>query len=80
MKYEDYEVASIPYWCRNCDTAVDGLLRLPEPIAIPTVPIYSVCECCYNALCNEELPHERDQREKEMLCEEQDPSVMTNSV
>ena len=130
MKYEDYEVASIPYWCRNCDTAVDDLLRLPEPIAIRTDPIYRVCECCYNELCNDELleirkrplhnetdeewtkrtnavsqkygfgaehefcdecgcpqPHEpdcidceRDQREKEMLCEEQDHLVMTNSV
>ncbi|MCG9133604.1 hypothetical protein J5I95_18180 [Candidatus Poribacteria bacterium] len=130
MRYENYEGASIPFYCRNCDTAVRDLLELPEPIAIPTDPIYKVCECCYNEFCNEELeairkrplqnetdeewtkranavsvkygfgqehefcdecgcpqPHEpecidceRDQREKETLCEEQDHSVMENSV
>ena len=55
MNYEDYEVASIPYYCRNCKTAVNELHQLPKPIAIPTAPISAVCDNCYNEFCNEEL-------------------------
>lgn len=61
MNYEDYEVLSIPFWCRYCETGVDDLQDLPEPIADPT-PIYKVCECCYNEMCNDELEVVRQHR------------------
>lgn len=58
MKYEDFEIGEIPYWCRSCDAATPELLELPEGVS--TDLMGHVCEVCYNVYCNEELESIRE--------------------
>lgn len=55
MNIKDFEIEEIPYWCRNCYSPASKLLCLPQVHHINADPIYQVCECCFNELCNEEL-------------------------
>lgn len=64
MNYEEYQIHEIPYWCRSCNEPVSDLLDLPKPITIHTNTVSKVCECCFNAICNDELETARSRQEQ----------------